>query len=81
MKNRNLKYLNEAGEECRHNYFDLWWNSITDINYILQRSDSLTSGPGWETIYFGTAMDTNAIVTDTTSGSVTSRYYRAVVVP
>jgi len=28
MKNRNLKYLNEAGEECRHNYFDLWWNSI-----------------------------------------------------
>ncbi|MDD3603714.1 MAG: alpha-amylase family glycosyl hydrolase [Kiritimatiellae bacterium] len=71
----------ELGIDVAGSAVDVWWNSITDINYILQRSDSLTSGPGWETIYFGTAMDTNAIVTDTTSGSVTSRYYRAVVVP
>ncbi|MGD9873992.1 MAG: alpha-amylase family glycosyl hydrolase [Kiritimatiellia bacterium] len=60
---------------------DVWWPSITDINYRLQATDALIGGADWQNIYFGTALSTTSIVTDSTSGSVTTRYYRAVVVP
>ncbi len=58
----------------------LAWAGVTNINYAIQRRDSLTRGD-WTEVYRGTALTPAQNFTDWTTGNATSRYYRGRVVP
>lgn len=79
--NPQVKDALELGIGIAGSGVNVSWDSIVDINYRLQATDALIGGAGWQNIYFGTALSTTSIVNDSISGSVTTRYYRAVVVP
>ncbi len=64
------------------NNADLSWPSKTNINYHLQRTDTLNPGQdSWQSVYFGTALSTLQSVEDSAVSSVTTRFYRVKVQP
>ena len=78
--NPQVKDALELDIDLAGNDVDVSWDSVVDINYRLQWTDNLMGGT-WQTMYFGTALDTSSIVSDSTTGNATSRYYRGYVVP
>jgi hypothetical protein len=61
---------------------DVMWDSVPNRNYRIQYANSLEAGQvNWRDLYFGTAINTNQVVSDAVQSSETNRYYRAKVQP
>ncbi|NCC50889.1 MAG: hypothetical protein EOM20_06690 [Spartobacteria bacterium] len=61
---------------------NIMWDSVPYRNYRVQYATSLHPGPvNWRDLYFGTAMNTNAVVAEDVGFAATNRFYRTTVQP